>query len=165
VRTKKLLSLLNLYWLIIVLVSLIKSYPLCLAWKNDPQLRLGGVIFAFWIFAIIPYWRIDMNWSKDRLFFFVIASVSLFLGILGELQILIYLALAMLLVIPVFLVVWRVIFSFFAVLWTPLWSWFCLSVFDKSISCISLAIAVLLVISSFLYAYFFHEAKTGKTFV
>ena len=129
-------------WLCLVVIASYMSQPLLAAWSDDPSLKFGVYAFLIWLISVIVRWRFPLDpWPTSRILYAVLAAGLLFLGILGELQAMVYLAFALLLSLPIAQSVNRMIAGCIGMLWTPLWSWSMGPFLGTSINAVSLGLA------------------------
>lgn len=149
-------------WLLALGLCLWMSGPLFAAWTHDPSLRQGEYVFTLWLFAAVVHWSWpEAVWPWRRTIFLVAAGVMLFLGILGELQALIYFALACLLCLPVRPFIPRVLLAVSSVLWMPVWAWSMGPHLGASIEGVSLGLALCLACFSLLARCFIYGPKAN----
>jgi hypothetical protein len=123
--------------------------PLFSAWLHDPALSLGEFVFALWFLATVIHWSWPQKaWSPSQAIFVLAAGALLFLGILGELQALIYLALVCLLCVPARVVALRILFACSSILWMPLWAWSMGPYLGSSLGVVSFGLALWLAVFS-----------------
>lgn len=131
-----------LLWLCLVAIAGYASLPLLAAWSDDPSLKFGVYAFPIWLISVMVHWRFPLDpWPTSRILYVVLAAGMLFLGILGELQAMVYLAFALLLSLPIAQSVNRMIAGCIGMLWTPLWSWSMGPFLGTSINTVSLGLA------------------------
>ena len=136
-------------WLVLVVVASAMSGPIVAAWMHDPSLRLGAFVFLLWMIAVAVHWQFPMDaWPWHRMGNAAFAAGALVLGILGELQALVYLGCAFLLALPVEKGLLRVSLGFAGVLWMPLWAWSAGPYLGSALNLVSLGLAVILLLVS-----------------
>jgi hypothetical protein len=92
----------TILWATITGIGLFQAWPIVDGWLHDPSLRMGLPCFVLWVLAVVIQWRgLPDAWPSKRILWMVMASLMLCLGVVGELQALIYLAVAILLVLPI----------------------------------------------------------------
>ena len=129
-------------WVCLVAIAGYVSLPLLAAWSDDPSLKFGVYAFPIWLVSVMVHWRFPLDpWPIGRTLYAVLAAGLLFLGILGELQAMVYLAFALLLSLPITQSVNRMIAGCIGMLWTPLWSWSMGPFLGTSINAVSLGLA------------------------
>lgn len=153
------------YLVVISLICLCMSFPLLFAWSHDPSMRYGLFIFLVWLVAILPQWSIRSSITVFSVLELVLISILLIFGILGALQFPIYIALAMCICVPVKVAKWKLLFYGCSLMWMPLWAWFCMHAFDKSITCINVGVATVITLFSLYHYYFKNEPQTDNSSV
>jgi hypothetical protein len=141
------------------------SHPIAHAWLHDPSLRWAGAAFVLWLSATLLQWRrLPVLWSMSRIIWVMLAGVLLCLGIIGELQALIYLASAFLLVVPI-VGPWRkrIGFMLSACVWMPGLAWLLFPLFGASLDWLTLLVASVLLIYSLKEARLSYASKTSHT--
>jgi hypothetical protein len=125
------------------------SHPLVSGWQDDPSLRFGLVSFFLWLAAVIAHWSLhSVELTIGQGGFLVAASMMLFGGIVGELQALVYLALAGYLCLPVRAWYGRICLVLASVFWMPAWAWLVSPVFKSQTAICSLVLAIIVLIIS-----------------
>lgn len=137
-------------WAAITLCSVILSRPILHGWLHDPTLRFAGVAFVLWLLATVLQWRrLPEQWSMSRTLWVMLASALLCLGIVGELQAFIYLATALLLLVPVAgSSPKRLAFLLVSCVWMPALAWLLFPLVGPSLTWLTLLIALLLLVYS-----------------
>lgn len=150
-------------WLCLVVIASYMSQPLLAAWSDDPSLKFGVYAFPIWLISVVVHWRFPLaSWPTGRTLHAVLAAGMLFLGILGELQAMVYLALALLLSLPITQSVNRIIASCIGILWTPFWSWSMGPFLGTSINTVSLGLAVVFFFYSVIIRVVSNEPKANN---
>ncbi|MFT4900753.1 MAG: hypothetical protein ACI81V_000019 [Lentimonas sp.] len=153
-------------WFLLALAAgtaLVLAWPLQSGWAHDPAMRYGALCFVLWLVAVVVHYRaLPANWSYVRVAYFISGLLCLSLGIVGELQALIYLAFVAIFTIPVG-TLWRRLFvSFAAISWMPLWGWLMGPYLGDYTALSSLALALMTCILSLIWAYLLHEATASN---
>lgn len=137
------------------LVTIVYALPLLDAWRHDPSMRYGALCFLFWLPAVLlHYRRLPMEWSFLRIITLWASSVCLILGILGELQALVYFAFVGFFTLPVWAPGRRLFLCAGALLWMPIWVWLAGPYLGTSIAVTSLALALPVLVTSIILAVF-----------
>lgn len=118
-------------------IALAMSVPLFKAWLHDPTMRLGAPTFILWCAAVILQWQKSPISLRPS----TLASIALSLGILGEMQALIYLALALLICQPIPHPLTRLGLTAAGLLWMPAWYWILRPYVGTTLSPLSLGLA------------------------
>lgn len=141
-----LLSAGAILWAAITLCAVGLSRPILHGWLHDPTLRLAGIAFVLWLLATVLQWRrLPEQWSMSRTVWVMLASALLCLGIVGELQAFIYIASALLLVVPI-ASSWlkRIGFMLTSCVWMPALAWLLFPLLGASLAWLTLLVAALL---------------------
>ncbi|GAA5482976.1 hypothetical protein [Haloferula sargassicola] len=109
-----------LVWVAALAAATSQCRPLFMAWLHDPTMRGSGWVFLLWLPAVASLWR----WPAKMPWAWILGAFALlFLGILGEMQALIYGGLSLLLCLPVPKLGARLGFAATSAAWMPLWYW------------------------------------------
>ncbi|MGB0744282.1 MAG: hypothetical protein ACPGSB_07125 [Opitutales bacterium] len=134
-----------IFWIIALLLVVWYSIPLFSAWSHDPSLQFGEYIFGLWLLSGLALWRWPRgSWPWHQSSYVILAALCLFFGIVGELQALIYMALALLLSLPIRHLLLRGLFTLTGTLWMPVWAWAAGPFFGGKIAIVSLVLALIL---------------------
>jgi hypothetical protein len=139
-----------LLWAAITLCAVGLSRPILHGWFHDPTLRFAGIAFVLWLLATVLQWRrLPEQWPISRTLWVVLASALLCLGIIGELQAFIYLAAALLLVVPL-AGSWpqRLAFMLSSCVWMPALAWLLSPLLGASLPWLTLLVAAALFVYS-----------------
>ncbi|MDQ8206932.1 hypothetical protein QEH52_05390 [Coraliomargarita sp. SDUM461003] len=164
-HTYSLVSPSSMLWAVITMTAVALSRPIVLAWMHDPSLRCGGVSFLLWILAVGLQWRrFPSVWPKYKMSLVILASISLCLGIAGELQAMIYLAGAILLSLPIYGSRSKILcFIFMSSLWMPALAWLLYPYLANWFPWLTLSIAVILFIYSLSVAIIHYASKPSHS--
>lgn len=152
-------------WLCMVAIAGYMSRPLFAAWSQDPSLKFGVYTFPIWLVSVVIHWRFPLNsWSTGRALYAAFASGVLFLGILGELQAMVYLAFALWFSLPIAQPINRWVSSCMGMLlWTPFWSWSARPFLGSSLNVVSLGLAVAFFFYSIIFRVTLNESKANHS--
>ncbi|CAA6678261.1 MULTISPECIES: hypothetical protein [unclassified Lentimonas] len=155
----------SLLWGAITLTAIGMSQPIWHAWFHDPTLRFAFASFLLWLLATLLQWRrFPMIWPWPKTLLVVLASGLLFLGIAGELQAFIYLAVGILFVLPIHGALFKCLcFILLSSLWMPALAWLLFPYMGSFLPWSTLLIAILLLIYSLTEHFFRYASKTSHT--
>jgi hypothetical protein len=145
-----LINVASLLWGVILLCAVFMARPIYDAWFHDSTLRFAFPVFILWLLATLLQWRrFPESWPLFKTLFVVLASVLLCLGIGGELQAFIYLAAAILCVLPIHGgPIKCLFFMVLSCLWMPALTWLFFPYFGTALPWMTLFIALFLLVYS-----------------
>ena len=136
------------------------SWRLVWAWQHDPSLRFGALSFLSWLPAVlVHYRRLPAEWSTLRVLTLAAAGLCLILGIVGELQVLVYFAFVGFFTLPVWAPWRRLMLCAGALLWMPIWVWLVGPYLGTQTAWLSLVLALGLSATSILMSLLKYEAN------
>ncbi|WPJ96819.1 hypothetical protein SH580_03755 [Coraliomargarita algicola] len=155
----------SMLWGGITLTAVYFCQPILRGWLYDPSLRFALVSFLLWLSAVLLQWkRLPPIWLPSKTSLVTLASLLLCLGIVGELQAFIYIAVAILFSLPIggslFMVIVAILSSS---LWMPALAWLLYPMLGDWLPWLTLLIAAILFISSLIARIIRYASKTSHT--